>query len=112
MARGGGMTKAGKFWLIAMILGVLGLVEAVTGFVLWFGFPESGGGGGRLSGGISNLTFLGVTKHTWIDIHDWVAVALTAGVLLHIIIHWKSIIRVGKMTLKGKPNTATIIVKS
>jgi hypothetical protein len=90
------MTKAGKYWVLALFMGVLSLVEAVTGFVLWLAFPEGGQGAGRLYGGISNLTYWGLTKHTWIDIHDWVAVALVAIVLLHVVLHWKWIVRVAK----------------
>jgi len=98
------MTKAGKYWILAIVMGALGLVEAVTGFVLWLGFPAGGGGrgfGGGGSPGIGNLVFWGLTKHTWIDIHDWVAVALVAIVLLHIILHWKWLVRVGKNLFKG-----------
>jgi hypothetical protein len=105
------MTKAGKYWIIAFIMVVLGAIEAVTGFVLWLGFPEGGGGAGRFSGGISNLSVWGLTKHTWIDIHDWVAVALVAVVLLHIILHWKWIIRVGKSLFSGT-KTVPVQVKA
>ncbi len=90
------MSKAGKWWILAIAMGILGLAEAVSGFILWLGFPEGGGGAGRLYGGISNLTCWGLTKHTWIDIHDWVAIVLIAIVVLHIILHWKWIIRVGR----------------
>ena len=90
------MTKAVKYWILAIIMGVLGLVEAVTGFVLWLGFPAGGSGAGRLYGGIGNLTYWGITKHTWIEIHDWVAIALVAIVVLHIILHWKWLVRVGR----------------
>jgi hypothetical protein len=90
------MTKAVKYWTLAIIMGVLGLAEAVTGFVLWLGFPAGGSGAGRLYGGIGNLTYWGITKHTWIEIHDWVAVALVAIVVLHIVLHWKWLVRVGR----------------
>ena len=43
------MTKAGKFWILAVIMGILGLVEAVTGFVLWLGFPAGGNGACQLN---------------------------------------------------------------
>ena len=85
---------------------ILGLAEAVSGFVLWLGFPAGGVGGGRGfggGGGISNLTFWELSKHTWIDIHDWVAVALVALVLLHVILHWKWMLRVAKYAFKGTP---------
>ncbi len=75
------MTKARKYWILAVIMGLLGLVEAITGFVLWLGFPTGGGGGGR----------------------GWVAVALVALVVLHMVLHWKWIVRVGKNLFKGTP---------
>ncbi|MFC1921628.1 DUF4405 domain-containing protein [Chloroflexota bacterium] len=95
------MTKAIKYWFLAILMGILGLFEVVTGFVLWLGFPEGGNGAGKLYGGISKLTYWGLTKHTWIDIHDWVAVALVAIVVLHIVLHWKWIVRVGKNLFRG-----------
>ena len=55
------MTKAVKYWFLAIIMALLGLVEAISGFVLWLGFPTgTGGGGGRGlggGGGTGNLTF-------------------------------------------------------
>jgi hypothetical protein len=32
--------------------------------------------------GSLNLTYRGVTRHAWIDIHDWVAIALTLVVVI------------------------------
>jgi hypothetical protein len=106
------MTKAGKYWILAVVLGILGFIEAVTGFVLWLGFPEGGSGAGRLYGGISNLSFWGLTKHTWINIHDWVALALVALAVLHIIIHWKWIVRVGKTIFVKTPKPVLVPVKT
>ncbi|MBN2077155.1 MAG: DUF4405 domain-containing protein [Dehalococcoidales bacterium] len=106
------MTKAGKYWILTVVLGILGFIEALTGFALWLGFPEGGSGAGRLYGGVSNLSFWGLTKHTWIDIHDWVAVALVALVLVHIVLHWKWIIRVGKNILTKGEKAIPVAVKS
>ena len=100
------MTKAKKYWILAMSMVLLGLAEAVSGFVLWFSFPSGGGGrgwGGGGGGGLGNLTFWELSKHTWITIHDWVAVALLVLVLLHIILHWKWVVRVAKTLLGGAP---------
>ena len=49
-----------------------------------------GGGGG------SELTFWEISRHTWIDIHDWVAVALVVLVVVHVVLHWKWIFRMVK----------------
>ena len=101
------MTKAGKYWIIAIFMALLGLAEAVSGFVLWLGFPDRGGGGGhRLGGGgggLGNLTFWELSRHTWIDIHDWVAVALVALVIIHVILHWKWIVRMARLIFRGTP---------
>ena len=99
------MTKAGKYWILAIGMGLLGLAEAVSGFVLWLGFPTGGGGGGRGwggGGGLGNLSFWELSKHTWIDIHDWVAVALVVLVIIHVILHWKWITRMAKALFKGQ----------
>jgi len=80
------MKKARTYWSLVIGMTVLGLAQAVTGFVLWLGFPTGGGGGGRGwggGGGVGNLTFWELSKHTWIDIHDWVAVALVVIVIVH-----------------------------
>jgi hypothetical protein len=80
--------KKGKYlFSLVGFLVLTGLVEAVSGFVLWFALPSGGGRRGL------DLTYLGLTRHTWIDIHDWVAIALTAIVIIHIIIHWKWVAR-------------------
>jgi len=43
------MRKAVKNYIVFAFLAVLGLLEAVSGFVLWFALPHGGGGwrGGR-----------------------------------------------------------------
>jgi hypothetical protein len=98
------MTKAKSYWIMAMSMALLGLAEAVTGFVLWLGFPTGGGGGGRgWGGGVGNVTFWELSKHTWIDIHDWVAVALVVLVAVHVILHWKWIVRMAKSLFRVKP---------
>jgi len=97
------MTKAKTYFVLVVSMVLLGLAEAVSGFVLWLGFP-SGGGGGRGwggGGGLGNLTFWELSKHTWIDIHDWVAVALVVLVIIHVILHRKWIVRMAKSLLEG-----------
>jgi hypothetical protein len=83
--------KTYLFGLVGLLV-ISGLVEAVSGFVLWFVLP-SGGGRGRLG-----LTYLDLTRHTWIDIHDWVAIALTVIVIVHLVIHWKWVVQMVRHT--------------
>ena len=110
------MTKAIRNWVLAIIMTALGLVEAITGFVLWLVLPGAGGGSGRgLGGGVgaSNLTYWGLSRHTWINIHDWVAVALIVLVTIHVILHWKWIIRMVKIMFHGQTKEVVpVLVKN
>jgi hypothetical protein len=84
------MKKGMYLFSLVGFLVLTGLVEAVSGFVLWFALPSGEGRRGL------DLTYLGLTRHTWIDIHDWVAIALTVVVIIHFIIHWKWVARMIK----------------
>lgn len=99
------MTKAGKYWFLAIIMALLGLAEAISGFILWIGFPNGGGGGSRGwgAGGFGDITLWGLSKHTWINIHDWVAVALVVIVTIHVILHWKWLVRMARNLFRRKP---------
>ena len=83
------MRKTTRNYIIDAIFGLLLLFQGVTGFVLWFILP---GGGYRYRGGLgldeARSTFL-FERHTWIDIHDWLAVALVVMSAIHIAIHWR-----------------------
>ena len=88
---------------LAVIMFLLGLVMATSGFILWLAFESGNGGGRRGVGGPGNDTFWGVSKHTWIDLHDWVAVTLLVFVAVHIYLHWKWIIRMLKRYFRKPP---------
>ncbi len=74
-----GKTKT-NFWLDLTILTTF-LLTALTGLLLWLILP-----GGRGSG---ETVLLGLTRSEWIDLHNWVGLALLAGVTLHLALHWK-----------------------
>jgi hypothetical protein len=75
-----------NFWVDALI-GVAFVVAAVSGVVLLV--MGSGGGyrGGRGADGVREVLFLGRTA--WRDLHDASGVAMTAGVLVHLVLHAK-----------------------
>jgi hypothetical protein len=70
-------------------MGLLGLVQLVSGFVLWLALPCGGRGGG--GGG----TFLW-SRDVWLTMHNRAALLLAAIVILHIILHWGWIVRTTK----------------
>jgi hypothetical protein len=87
------MKKSIYLLTLVILLALSGIVETVSGFILWFALPSGGGRRGL------ELTFWGLTRYTWIDIHDWVAIALIAIVILHLAIHWKWVVRMFKQIL-------------
>lgn len=84
------MKKSTRNYLVGFIMFLLAMFEAISGFVLWLVLPRGGGyRGGR--GLTTEGTFLW-SRDTWIDLHDWVAVALVVIVTLHLILHWRWIV--------------------
>ena len=85
-----GKTK-NNFWLDVTIF-TLFLVTALSGLLLWLVLPDGRGSGETI--------FLGLTRHTWIDLHNWVGLAMLAGVTLHLLLHWKWISCVSRRYFK------------
>jgi cytochrome b subunit of formate dehydrogenase len=82
------LRKATRNYLIALVMALLGLVQLVSGFVLWLALPCGGRGGG---GG----TFL-FSRDVWLTMHNRSALLLAAIVIVHIILHWDWIVRMTK----------------
>ena len=82
------MQKRNYIMFILMI--ILAIIEAVSGFVLWLALPHSGEG---FRGGRAPLTsateFISLERHDWLNLHDWIGIALLAVVVIHIILHHK-----------------------
>jgi len=76
------------------ILGLTFLFQGISGFILWLVLPRGSGGGyggghgggAGESGGVSTFLF---DRHTWLDIHEWAAVALLVAFAVHITLHWR-----------------------
>lgn len=70
------------------------LVLIATGALLtWVVPPGSRGGAG--------LSFWGLGRHDWGDIHFWVAVALVALMVLHVALHWTWVCLIVTRGLRG-----------
>ena len=86
------MKKWLKNYILFVFLLVLGLIQAISGFLLWLVIP-----GGHRGFGIGQISgdYLW-SRYTWIEIHDWTAIALVVVVIIHIILHWKWIVYMTK----------------
>jgi len=61
-----------RYWL-AVTLAILGVVLAVSAFLLWIVFPRG----------------YFPSRAIWVEIHKWAGLAITVGVFFHIALHWK-----------------------
>ena len=98
------LRKSVQNYLVFGSLFALGLLEAVSGFILWFALPR---GTGRFGGG-GGAEFWALSRHTWIDIHDWVAVAIMAVVIIHLALHWKWIVYTTKKMFLARQLAAQV----
>ena len=92
------LRKVTQNYVLFVLLFLLGLFQAVSGFIMWLAVPHVGGGS---KGAGSTATFWSLTRDNWIDLHDWVAVALLVVVIIHIILHWKWIVYMTKSYFRG-----------
>lgn len=92
------------YW-VDVLIGVLFAGLVFTGSILrWVLPPGSGGGGGGHGwrggrGPASIQTFWDMTRHEWGDIHFWIAAALVAGILIHLLLHWNWIVAATRKVL-------------
>ena len=62
----------------------------ISGLVLYFFLPSGGGRGG------SWVTWMDITRHDWILWHDIASFAFAALLVLHILLHGKFFLHIGK----------------
>jgi hypothetical protein len=90
------MKKWLQNYVLFVIMFLLALFQAISGLLMWLVIPQGGYQGGR--GTVADATFIW-ERHTWIDLHDWTAVALLVMVIIHLILHWKWIVYMTKKSL-------------
>jgi hypothetical protein len=74
------LNYAVDFLTLLLILAMIG-----TGIVIRYVLPPGSGG----HGGGERLLLWGLDRHEWGGLHFWLAVALSAVMLLHVALHWK-----------------------
>lgn len=97
--------KAKICYLVDLFLFLAGLACALSGFVLMAG-GEGGYRGGRNIA--SSQTLLGLERHGWETLHEASGIALVAGVLVHVLLHWRWLIYMTANILKPKTKEAPV----
>jgi ABC-type dipeptide/oligopeptide/nickel transport system permease subunit len=88
--------KATRNYILALIMALLALFQAVSGFVLWLALPA-----GYMGGRGTDSTFLW-SRGIWLNLHNWTAVALVVIVLVHVILHWGWVVRMTRSYFSQK----------
>ena len=81
------MSRARLNLLIDAVIGIAFLVTAVTGVM--FLLPASW----------QQAVLVGLSFHTWHWLHDWSGVVATAGVALHLALHWRWVVHTARRWL-------------
>jgi len=74
-----------RYWL-SLALIIMALLLAVAAFLLWVIFPRG--------------FFL--ARVVWVEIHKWVGLGLTVGVILHVVLHWEWLVQMTRRYFKRK----------
>ena len=89
------MKRSQLLFLIMWLSFIAFFIETFSGFALWFA-P-------RISLAMGRKTF--IFKYlTWESIHKWDAIPVTAVIFVHIILHWKWIVRMSKSLFRWPPS--------
>lgn len=63
------------------------LVAAITGIIIWLYLP-SVGQFSVVGARFGQYVFLGIARHTWVDVHTYFGLLFAAFVVLHLVLHW------------------------
>jgi protein-S-isoprenylcysteine O-methyltransferase Ste14 len=97
------MNKAKLNYLLDAVIGLSFALSGVTGIA--FLLMGSGGyQGGRNPGFATAL--LGISRTTWSDLHTWASLVMIAGVVVHLVLHWKWIVCLTREMVSSRPRRA------
>ena len=78
-----------KIWLnrlVDFLLWIAICLMLATGFVIRYRLPPGSRGG-------SGLGIWGLTRHDWGDLHTWLAYTVCVLTVLHLVLHWRWLMR-------------------
>lgn len=88
--------KAVICYAVDLFMLVAGLACAVSGFVLMVG------GEGGYRGSRNASLALGTERAVWTTVHEVTGMAVVVGVLVHLLLHWRWLVRMSSVLFKGK----------
>jgi len=91
------MSKARLNYALDLVIAIAFILSTASGLVLWLA------GSGGYQGGRNpnfNTAFLGLSQHTWSDLHVWVSLVLVLGIVVHFALHWNWVVCMTRRLLK------------
>ena len=79
-------------YITVSILLILFIFECLSGIVVWLILPRGADDYFEMIAGIGR-TFWGLQRDVWSDLHAWIAVVITAIIIIHVAIHWRWFLR-------------------
>ena len=98
------MNKAKLNLMLDAVIGVAFLLSGITG-IAFLVMGEGGYQGGRNPG--FSTSFLGLSRGMWSDLHTWASLVMMAGVVVHLVFHWRWIVCMVRKMLASFPRQAT-----
>ena len=89
-----------ELYIAAVVLFILFLFESFSGFVIWLFLPRGAQDYHYMLSGVGR-TFWGLQRNIWADLHAWVAVAILAIIIVHLILNWNWVVAVSKNIFQG-----------
>lgn len=77
------MNESSRNYVLDLVMGVLALALAVSAFLLWVVLPQG----------------YFAARLLWLSIHKWTGLALTVTVILHVLLHWRWLIRMTRRAM-------------
>ncbi|MDD4924194.1 MAG: DUF4405 domain-containing protein [Dehalococcoidales bacterium] len=90
--------KALEQYAVTVLLLILFTIECLSGFIIWLVLPRGALDFENMLIGLGR-TFWGLQRNIWVDIHAWLAIAIIAILIIHILLNWRWILN---MTVKKR----------
>ncbi len=94
------MKKVHLYYVLDAVIALAFLASAASGLAFVV-MGESGYQGGRNSAFAT--VFLGIPRTSWSDLHLLASLVMIAGVIVHLVLHWKWIVCVTKGLIPDLP---------
>jgi cytochrome b subunit of formate dehydrogenase len=75
------MNKIKTKYAVDLITLISFVITAITGLAIKFFMPS----GVRQAG---QQIFLGITRHSWVEIHNWAGIIMIIFALIHVTLYW------------------------